>query len=119
MDMMFFARRLDRVRRQMNWSQRQLAAVMGVGQPSISKYLQGRSLPSLTALYRLARTSGYRMEWFMSDEADVTKVAEAPAVYGAGKEVPIEQALERLPEEARQAFETLIRSWPYTDNILI
>ncbi len=112
------AERIEQVRRQLGLSQRELARIMKVGQPSVSKYIQGRSVPSPLALYHLARAVNRPMEWFIEGDYP-PRVAEEPVVYGTGGRPTLMDVFNGLPSDVRNAFETLIRAWPHDDiNIL-
>lgn len=78
------ARELVRARRRAGLSQRQLAAVAGTSQATISAYEAGRKQPSIVVLERLLRASGAEL-----------RVLDAP---GRRTAVELEQAGRRLAE---------------------
>ena len=98
------ARRMERVRRDLKLSQQQLAERLGIGQSTVSKYLQGRRPPTVEALWRLARLSGRSMEWFLGG-GRAPVVAEPRLSYGDGS---WDERLNALSPATREAMEHLL-----------
>jgi len=98
------ARRMERVRRELKLNQWQLAAQLGIGQSTVSKYLQGRRPPTAEVLWRLARLSGRTMEWFIGGE-QAPVVAEPRLSYG---DVSWGERLKALSPETRMALEHIM-----------
>jgi transcriptional regulator with XRE-family HTH domain len=103
------AGRVQRIMRMLNLTQRQLAEQLGVTQPAVSKYLQGR-IPPAEIVLQLAQLAGVDMEWILTGEEHKAagRVAESRANYHlAGS---ISEQLYRLPPDIRQDLERLLDS---------
>jgi transcriptional regulator with XRE-family HTH domain len=103
------AMRIQRLMRALNLNQQQLAEQLGITQPAISKYLQGR-IPPADVLYNLAKISQVTMEWILtgSEFRRDGQIAEPMPEYQSGS-ILVEK-LERLPVHIRKDFEQLLES---------
>ena len=104
-------RRIESIRRQKGWTQEELARLLGISQPAVSKYLRDR-IPPATILLRLARLGNTTMEWLLSGEKsylyETTRVREKSVFYDA--DYSVVKKIAALPPEVREALETLIDS---------
>ena len=103
------AQRLQRLMNALNMTQRQLAEQLGITQPAISKYLQGR-IPPADVLLNIAQISKVSMEWLLtgSNVSWQSQVAEPASAYHTRSAVV--DKLERLPAHIRNDFESLLES---------
>jgi len=104
------SQRLALIMQQMHFTQKQLADMLQVTQPAISKYLQGR-IPPPTVLLRLAEISGRSMEWFLTGETHSilpNKISESQAEYG--RQASLTDRLDHLPPILRQKLSELVDS---------
>ena len=101
------AMRIQRLMRALNLNQKQLADQLGITQPAISKYLQGR-IPPADVLYQLAKISQVTMEWILngSEYQPKGKIAEPLSEYQSS----LMEKIERLPVHIRKDFEQLLES---------
>ena len=101
--------RIDSIRRQKGWTQEELARLLGISQPAVSKYLRDR-IPPATVLLRLARLGNTTVEWLLSGEKsylyEAYRVQEKTASYDA--DYSLAQKIAALPPALREAVETLV-----------
>ena len=90
-------------------NQNQLAKMINITQPAISKYLKGRIPPPFVLLH-LAKLSGKSIEWILTGENDINapakKVSENPDTFGEKK--TLEEKLKMLPVNIKKNIENLI-----------
>jgi len=88
-------------------NQKEFARLLGVTQPAVSKYLNGR-LPPPEVLLKLAGASGTTIEWILSgnNPAAAGQVAEPPAFYDGM--TSIDDKLARLPLQLQKKVIALI-----------
>ena len=102
-------RRIESIRRQKGWTQEELARLLGISQPAISKYLRDR-IPPATVLLRLARLGNTTVEWLLSGKKsylyEPSRVREKTVSYDA--EYLLAQKIAALPPRLREAVETLV-----------
>lgn len=95
---MWNGERLKSARHLAGMSQRDLAAIVGVTAPAISKYERSQSVPSSGVLIRLARALGVRVEFFLR-----------PAMVSLG--VPAYRCHARLPRKTEKRIVAQVREW--------
>ena len=103
--------RIDLIRRKNDLTQEQLASLLGLSQPAVSKYLR-RRLPPAEALLKIAQLGQTTIEWlltgrknyFYMEETD--QVNEPEAGYDA--EYDLTRKVAALPTEIRAALHVLI-----------
>ncbi len=103
------AQRVESIRRQKGWTQEELARLLGISQPAVSKYLRDR-IPPAVILLRLAQLGNTTVEWLLSGEKsylyEETRVREKTVSYDA--DYSLAQKIATLPPQARAAIETLV-----------
>ncbi len=103
--------RIEAIRKELGFTQQELARALGVTQSAVSKYLNNR-IPPADVLYRLAQLGKTTMEWILCGEksywyaSETTAVQEEEVAYDA--DLGLARQIARLPQEARQALVTLI-----------
>ena len=113
-------KRIDFLRRQNSLSQEQLAKVLQVSQPAISKYLRDR-IPPAETLLKLAQLGQTTVEWILSGQKSyaygqtAAEVHETQMDYDADWQVAKKIAV--LPDEVREAIIRLIEEL-YEKNIM-
>lgn len=103
------AGRIEEIMQQKGMTQSQLAALLGISQPAVSGYLQGRMPPS-DILFKIARIGGTTVEWLMEGgprDAPAAQVREPTAPYG--QTAVLIELWARLPEAVQQSLLVLIR----------
>ncbi len=92
-------------------NQNQLADLLNVTQPAVSKYLQGRTPPPFVLL-ELSLLSGRSIEWILTGTnqpiGKTARVAENKNIYMSNDS--IENKIALLPTEIRRKIEALIDS---------
>jgi transcriptional regulator with XRE-family HTH domain len=104
------SQRIALIMQQMHFTQKQLADMLQVTQPAISKYLQGR-IPPPPVLLRLSEMSGRSMEWFLTGEMHSivpNKISESQTEYG--RQALLTDRIDRLPPILRQKLSELVDS---------
>ncbi len=101
--------RIDEIMQKFSLNQKQLADLLGITQPAVSKYLSNR-IPPAHILFKMAQISGRRMEWFLTGESEdlLYKVAEPAVTYDAG--MKLEKKISLLPKEIYHRLEDLVDS---------
>jgi transcriptional regulator with XRE-family HTH domain len=101
--------RIDEIMHKLSLNQKQLADLLGITQPAVSKYLSNR-IPPAHILFKIAQISGRRMEWFLTGESEdlLYKVAEPAVTYDAG--IKLEKKISLLPKEIYRRIEQLVDS---------
>jgi transcriptional regulator with XRE-family HTH domain len=108
MDTKQIARRIELIQKQSKLSQADLAALLGVTQPAIHHYLQGR-IPPAGVLLRLAQLQGTSIEWILTGlERAAEMVSEPVQGYQSGETDSLCRKLNKLTPEQRQTLENFI-----------
>lgn len=102
--------RIRQIMQRAQINQQELAALIGVSQPAVSLYLQGR-LPPPEVLLQIARLGNTSIEWLLTGGGDSPEAAaavrERPAEYG--REHPLFRLWQRLPVPVQAHLLGLIR----------
>ncbi len=103
------ARRIEQLMKSRGWTQKDLAAALGVSQPAVSQYLKGR-IPPAPVLYQLARLGRTSMEWILTgtsrDRPPAQQVQEPGSTYGNRE--TILRLYQQLPPPLQQALLTFL-----------
>ncbi len=92
-------------------TQSEFADLLGISQPAVSQYLQGR-VPPVDVLLPLARLENTSIEWLLTGEKNTTRnslaVKETPAAYGDTHAVL--EIWPKLPRQIRRSLLVLMRN---------
>ena len=101
--------RIIEIMQKLSLNQKQLADLLGITQPAVSKYLHDR-IPPAQILFKIAQISGRSMEWFLTGESAnlLYKVAEPGVPYDT--RIKIEKKILLLPTGIYQHLEALVDS---------
>jgi transcriptional regulator with XRE-family HTH domain len=79
------AKRIQQIMKQAAVTQKELAELLGISQPAISLYLQGR-MPPGDVLLQIARLGNSSVEWLLTGTETVAppaaRIKEPPPAYG-------------------------------------
>jgi transcriptional regulator with XRE-family HTH domain len=82
MESNLLAKRIREIMRKKNMTQQQLSTLLGISQPAVSLYLQGR-MPPADILYQIAQLDNTSVEWLLTGQGmDASLVKEKTTVYG-------------------------------------
>jgi transcriptional regulator with XRE-family HTH domain len=82
MESNLLAKRIREIMRKKNMTQQQLSTLLGISQPAVSLYLQGR-MPPADVLYQIAQLDNTSVEWLLTgQEMEKSLVKEKTTVYG-------------------------------------
>ena len=103
--------RIQLVMNELQLTQHQLAKILNITQPAISKYLKGR-VPPPAVLLELSNLSGQTIEWFLTGETNLKskhkqakEKSESYIVYKT-----LEEKINILPPDIKKNIENLIDS---------
>ena len=101
--------RINNIMQKLSLNQKQLADLLGITQPAVSKYLKNRPPPA-NILYKIAQLSGKSMEWFLTGDLEsmIYKVSEPENTYDG--RLKLEKKISLLPKEIYQRLEQLVDS---------
>lgn len=106
------SKRLNKIMFDLEINQNQLAKILNVTQPAISKYLKGR-VPPPNVLLKLSKLSGRSIEWMLTGNEDVISnkniISEEQSQYHIAK--TIEEKFKLLPKDIRKNIEDVIDSF--------
>jgi transcriptional regulator with XRE-family HTH domain len=99
--------RIDIIMQKLSLNQKQLAELLDVTQPAVSKYLSNR-IPPAPILFKLAQLSGRSIEWFLTGDVEslIYKVSETKATYES--RLKLEKKISLLPTEVYKRLEDLV-----------
>ena len=105
------SKRINFIMFELGINQNQLAKMLNITQPAISKYLKGRIPPPFVLLH-LSKISGKSIEWILTGENEINipvkKVSETMSPYTAKKS--FEEKINLLPADIKKNIENLIDS---------
>lgn len=111
LDKQALSARIRMIMQQQGLTQNEFADLLGISQPAVSQYLQGR-VPPADVLLPLARLGKTSIEWLLTGEKDMANaslaVKEAPAAYGDTHAVL--EIWPKLPRQIRRSLLTLMRN---------
>jgi transcriptional regulator with XRE-family HTH domain len=100
---MSFSEKIVSLRKERNWTQVQLAKLLGMAVNQIKRYEKGKSAPSLEAIKKLAITFGISTDELIFDNGD----AVVSQKLDAGLLRRFEK-ISKLPQKEREAVETML-----------
>lgn len=105
------SKRIDLIRQEKALTQEQLASILNISQPAVSKYLRER-IPPAEALFKIAQLGQTTMEWILTGQKTYYYLGDQEVVSEAQPEYDAEWNLSRkvaaLPAEIRKALIVLI-----------
>ncbi len=103
-------KRLQKIMQQAQVTQKDLAELLGISQPAVSQYLQGR-IPPGDVLLKIARLGNTTIEWLLTGEKNgrgaFNQIKEPPPAYGT--KAVLFDLWEKLPSNIQSDLLTLIR----------
>ena len=101
--------RIVEIMQKLSLNQKQLADLLGITQPAVSKYLKQR-IPPAHILFGISQISGKNMEWFLIGDSELSsaKVAEPLVTYAT--KLRLEKKVSLLPKEIYHRLEELVDS---------
>ena len=99
--------RIDAIMQKLSLNQNQLADLLGITQPAVSKYLSNR-IPPANILFKLAQLSGQSMEWILTGDLEgmIYKVSEPEVSYNG--RLKLEKKISLLPKDIYKHLENLV-----------
>ena len=90
-------------------NQKQIAGLLGVTQPAVSKYLRDRTPPA-TILLKLAEMTGTSIEWILTgkESGNIPRTAEPLGSYSVAKALTLK--IEQLPVAVQKGLLDLVDS---------
>jgi predicted transcriptional regulator len=105
------SKRINKIMFDLGINQQQLAKILNITQPAVSKYLKGR-IPPPNILLQLSKLSGMTIEWILTGNTEVPlrsdMVSDQSEQYYIKK--TIEEKFNMLPNRIQNNIETLIDS---------
>ncbi len=103
------AQRIRKIMKQKELTQKDLSEILGISQPAISLYLQGR-MPPADILYQIAQLGGTSVEWILTGiESEQGIVKESEPVYG--NQHLLLRLWKQIPTKLQRDFLTLLKSF--------
>lgn len=105
------SKRINKIMFDLGMNQNQLAKMLNISQPAVSKYLKGR-IPPPDILLQLSRLSGNSIEWLLTGKIDYysknRNVSDNAGQYNVTK--IFEKKFRSLPEDVQIKIVELIES---------
>lgn len=92
---MIIADKIIKLRKQLGWSQEELAEQMDVSRQSVSKWESAQSIPDLNKIVGLAELFGVSTDFLLKDSSETEEYIDSP-IKSELKQVSLEQSLEYL-----------------------
>lgn len=92
---MILADKIITLRKQLGWSQEELAEKLGISRQSVSKWESGMSIPDLERIVKMSSIFGVSTDYLLKDEIETavyTETTEDKELAQTGKVVSIEEA---------------------------
>lgn len=103
--------RIDLIRREKALTQEQLASLLGLSQPAVSKYLR-RRIPPAETLLKIAQLGRTTIEWLLTGKKNYYYMGESDQVNepeaGYDAEYDLSRKVAALPSGVRSALQVLI-----------
>ena len=94
--------RINRLLKERNWSQTDLAQRMGVTQQTIQKWAKGKTSPSMENVDKLSEITGYAPYWFMLPPAEGDQVVTPDTMKLGPMQLDLLKTFNAFPEEDQQ-----------------
>ena len=100
------AHRIRLTKKKLGVTQEEFAHLLGITQPAVSNYLNGR-IPPGPVLLKIAQIGSVSLEWLLTGEGDTKqRVSENKMFYQAGEQLA--KKINQLPPELQKTLEILI-----------
>lgn len=83
LSVMILADKIINLRRKNNWSQEELAEMLGISRQSVSKWESGTSIPDLDKIIKLSAIFGVTTDYLLKDELETAVPEESGADFAA------------------------------------
>ena len=97
---MILAEKIVRLRKQVGWSQEELAEKVNVSRQSVSKWEAANSIPDLNKIIRLAELFEVSTDYLLKDEIEVSDSVEGTS-EGIAIQVSLEQAMKYVDNKVK------------------
>lgn len=79
---MILSEKIIQLRKQMGWSQEELAAQLGISRQSVSKWEVGAAIPDLDKILKMSQLFGVSTDYLLKDELEAVEYAGSPDTTG-------------------------------------
>lgn len=94
--------RINRLLKEKNWTQNDLANRLGVTQQTIQKWVKGKSSPSMENIDKLTDITGHPPYWFMLPPEDEDQVITPDSMKLGHMQLDLLKTFNAFPEEDQQ-----------------
>ncbi|MEQ9886231.1 helix-turn-helix domain-containing protein [Pectobacterium zantedeschiae] len=94
--------RINRLLKEKNWTQNDLANRLGVTQQTIQKWVKGKSSPSMENIDKLTDITGHPPYWFMLPPDDGDQVVTPDSMKIGTMQLDLLKTFNAFPEEDQQ-----------------
>lgn len=94
--------RINRLLKEKNWTQNDLANRLGVTQQTIQKWVKGKSSPSMENIDKLTDITGHPPYWFMLPPEDEDQVITPDSMKLGHIQLELLKTFNAFPEEDQQ-----------------
>lgn len=94
--------RINRLLKERNWSQVDLAQRLGVTQQTIQKWAKGKTSPSMENVDKLSEVTGYPPYWFMLPPDEGDQVVTPDTLKLGPMQLDLLKTFNAFPEEDQQ-----------------
>ncbi|MDM3870139.1 helix-turn-helix transcriptional regulator [Porticoccus sp. W117] len=99
---MILADKIIKLRKQLGWSQEELAEKMGVSRQSVSKWESTQSIPDLNKILNMAEIFGVSTDFLLKDELEAAEFTEGDKGTNT-RQIGLEQSLEYVSTKLAMA----------------
>lgn len=94
--------RINRLLKERNWSQTELAQRLGLTQQTIQKWVKGKTSPAMENVDKLSEVTGYPPYWFMLPPDEGDQVATPDTLKLGPMQLDLLKTFNAFPEEDQQ-----------------
>ncbi|MBX2847451.1 MAG: helix-turn-helix domain-containing protein [Acidiferrobacterales bacterium] len=103
---MIIADKITKLRKQLGWSQEELAEHLNVSRQSVSKWESAQSIPDLSKIVGLAELFSVSTDFLLKDSAETAEYIDSP-VKSELRQISLEQCLDYMKAKRAIAFITV------------